>query len=325
MKRFGMVMVLGLLAAAPATVDAQKKKGAKEVDFIKEMVYEQYKNVFHPSGTPSKLVVKDYVFPWKRVGALDADRLSAALDSVAGRFSCKVANGELLLSSRFPANFSFDQELFSLDVEGQLVNENNEPVDFSKGVNMLNFGCEFGSSSLVDADGNTVTSSVKRITVRRSFSLMSQPKKVKGLLSVRCGLVSGYHYIKFSKDDVGKELQLGDTKLRLLAVSGRVAVLKMVEGSTKLDYLVTGSADLPYSGMSKRVVVAQSDYDFFSKPNAFDKTIFDGYFGKNRDRIMSKDAVRDVMVLKADGDIANIYFYQPNDSVERVGEVKVDL
>ncbi|WP_320053366.1 hypothetical protein [uncultured Acetobacteroides sp.] len=322
-RAVGIGLAFGLLATGAV---AQKRQKVEATDIIREMLYAQYKDLFQSAGTPTADTQKDYVYPWANAVAPTGAALSEALDSLMGRFTCTKGADELLLKSKFPANVDIDRGCFSMRVANVLLkNEKGLAVRVDTSINFVQFGSEFSSSFQTDSSGNTTSQSISRITVGRSIGLKDKPKKIGGTITVACSLAAGYDYVKLTSMDVGKEIRLGEVTLRLLSVNGPTAVVKVISGSNDFSYKVANSNNEPYMGMSAKLNFAQQDYDFLSQPNALDKATFDAYYLSNKDRMLSKDAVRDVVVIKGAGPIGNLYLYKPASRVTRRAEVVVNL
>lgn len=319
----GVGLAFGLLATGAA---AQKRQKAEPTDIIREMLYAQYKDLFQSAATSAADTQKDYVFPWANTAAPTGAALSEALDSLTGHFICTKGADELLLKSKFPANVDIDRGCFSMRVANvQLKNEKGMAVRVDTSINFVSFGSEFRSSFQTDSSGNTTSQSISRITVSRSIGLKDKPKKIGGTITVACSLAAGYDYVKLTSKDVGRDIRLGEVTLKLLSVNGPCAVVKVVSGSNNFDYKVTNSNNEPYMGMSSKLNFAQLDYDFLSQPTALDKATFDAYYLTNKDRMLGKDTVRDVVVIKGAGSIGNLYLYKPASKVTRRAEVAVNL
>jgi len=317
--RIGLGVMLGILCLSG---NAQKK----QVDFIKDLLYAQCKGVFKPADKPSTITQKEYAFPWSKTSKIEKTSLEAALDSLMSGISCSKSGDELKVQSKFPANVDVDSKLFSMSIRSiSLQNEKGMAVSLDTSMNFVSFGSEFHSSFETDSSGNTISTNTKRQTVSRSVGIKNAAKSIKGSLAITCCIVDGYDYVRIQPSDAGKEISFGGVKLKVLSVKGQVAAIKVVEGSINFDYLVADSNNEPYMGMSSKLSFAQQDYDFFSMPNAFDKATFDAYYISNKERMLSKDAVRDVIVVKGAGSIGNLYLYKPASKVTRRAEVAVNL
>jgi len=319
------LVALGLLLSITSVGASAQKKPSGKPDFMKEMIFSQFKNIFHSE----KLVATsrtNYIFPWERTAMLDKANLSVSLDTVAKNFSCTTSNNEIKIESKFPANIKIEASLFSINViDYKLKNEQGQVVELNTDMNFVGFGNEFTSSFETDSLGNTESREQNTITVNRTISLKTNADKLVGSITVEGKLIVGYDYKKITKSDIGNEIVFNSQKFKVLAISKGNAVLKTIEGNGEFDYLVTGGNNLPYNGMTAKSQMAQQDYDYFSTLSPFTMTEFSPYYEKNKERLLSKGLNRDIIIIKCDGEIENLYIYVTNDFITKKVELKMQL
>lgn len=304
---------------------AQKKKGFANDDFLKEMIYENYKQIFQEAKLTTS-TQKSYVFPWKKTLDMDKTACERAMDTVAANFVLEREENDLKITSSFPANFKVEGNLFSLTIlKYDLKNEKGDSVELGTNINFINFGNKFSSSFSIDSDGNSTSSNTNTVTFSRAVALKTDAEKIEGEIIVESRLITGYDFVKVTSADVGKEISFSNVKLKLVSINKNVAVFKLLEGNSELDYLITGPDDKPYNGGVAKIKIAQQDYDYFKANPKITLKDFTPYYEANKNRMLSKDAVKDLLVFVGEGEIVNFYMYFPVDSLGKESRLKVLL
>ncbi len=321
------LLTFGLLFSfLTLSVSAQKKQTSGKNDFMKEMIFSQFKSIFQPDEVVNANTRKDYVYPWNKTLKMDKTALSNSLDTVAKNFLCEKSNDEINIKSKFPSNFQVERELFSVDIlDYNLKNGKGAPIVLQTNMNFLNFGNEFSSSFVNDNEGNTETKNENVITLNKPVRLKTDAEQIAGSITVEAKFITGYDYIKITKSDIGQVVDFKSQKFKILSINKGIAIIKILEGDEKFDYLVTSSNNQPYNGGSNKTTMAQEDFDFFSNNSKFTKEEFDPYYEKNRERLLSKDLKRDIIIIKSDGEIANLYLYKATDILSKRVELNLKL
>lgn len=305
---------------------AQKKQTSDETDFMKGMIFSQFKSIFQPDEKLNTSTQKNYVFLWDKTTKIDKTLLSNSLDTVSKNFICEKNGDEIEIKSKFPSNFQVERDLFSIDIlDYKLKNEKDETITLETNMNFLNFGNEFSSSIENDSSGNTVSKTENVITLNRPVSLKTIAEKIVGSITIEAKFIVGYDYIKITKSDIGQVIASEKQKFKILSINKGIAIIKVIEGNDKFDYLVTSSNNQPYNGGSTKTTMAQEDFDFFSSNPKFTMKEFSPYYEKNKERLLSKDLNRDIVIIKSDGEIANLYLYKTTDILSKRVELKIKL
>ena len=305
---------------------AQKKQASDKTDFMKEMIFSQFKSIFQPDEKLMTGTKKNYTFLWDKTAKIDRTLLSNSLDTLAKNLSCEKDEDKIEIKSKFPSNVQVEKDLFSIDIlDYNLKNEKAETVAIETNMNFLNFGNEFSSSFESDSSGNTVTKTKNVITINRPVTLKTKSEKISGSMTIDAKFIVGYDDIKITKSDIGKEIVFNKQKLKILSINQGIAVVKVLEGNGKFDYLVTSSNNQPYFGGSTKTTMAQEDFDFFSGNPKFSMAEFSSYYDKNKERLLSKELNRDIVIIKSDGEIANLYLYKATDVLSKRIELKIEL
>ena len=184
------LLTLGLfLSFFLLSASAQKKQTSDETDFMKRLIFSQFKSIFQPDEKLITSTQKNHAFLWDKTVKIDKTLLSNSLDTVVKNFLCEKNGDEIEIKSKFPSNFEVERELFSIDIlDYQLRNEKGETITLETNNNFLNFGNEFNSSFDSDSSGNTVTKTENVITLNRTVSLKTKSKKKDNCneISIKC-------------------------------------------------------------------------------------------------------------------------------------------
>lgn len=325
MKTHSLILAI-VFSIISMSAFAQKKQSSAGGDFMKDMLYDQLKSAVTPSSKLTTSTIKDYSFPWDNTLKNDKPSLANALDTIDKNFICEKDDDNLEIKSSFPPNYKIESELFNIEIlKVDLKNEKREAVELNTNMKFINFGNKFHSSFSADSDGNTSSENTNTITVNKTVPIKTVSEKIEGTISVKSSFITGYNTQKLTSADIGKEIVFNGQKIKLISINKNIAIIKMIEGSADFDYLITNSNNQPYNGGLTKMKIAQQDYDYFAaKPNQTVKE-FTPYYESNKDRIFSKDSVKDLLILTSDGEITNLYIYSHSEELSKISDIKVQL
>ncbi|WP_320053369.1 hypothetical protein [uncultured Acetobacteroides sp.] len=312
-----LTVIFCLLLFLAAAHERQQHLG---IDSTTRMFYDSFRRMLEPAQLQANECQSHIDFPWEKLRSYSASSRRAALDTVVARCRCERVDDKLVLTSSFPAGVDADEQLFSMSIARyRLTNEKGEAVKLKPSVCTTGFGYEPAYPFRGDESGSTDANGASRVTVSASTLLEGTPANVSGALSVSCKLATAFDYVRLTRQHVGKNIRLGSTTLRLLSMDKVSAVVKVVSGRGDFDYLITRSNNLPYrNGITSSIKLAQQDYDYLVSVKDFTLEAFAPYFQKNRERLLRKDSVKELTVIKSEGEIVNLYLYKVSTSIEQV-------
>jgi hypothetical protein len=290
------------------------------VDSTTKMFYDSFKRMLTPAQLQATECQSHIDFPWEKLRRYSASSRRAALDTVVARCQCERVDDKLVLTSSFPVGVDADEQIFSMSIaRHRLTDEKGAAVKLKPSVCAAGFGCEPAFPFRRDESGSIDAKGTSRVTVSASTMLEGTPTSVDGALSVSCKLATAFDYVRLTRQHVGKNIRLGSTTLRLLSMDQVSAVVKVVSGSGNFDYLITSSNNLPYSnGITSSIKLAQQDYDYLLSVKDLTLEDFAPYFQRNRERLLRKDSVKELTVIKSEGEIVNLYLYRVSTSIEKI-------
>ena len=324
-----MKKILALLLFSSSTfIYGQQAKSDDKLDLVKTMMFESLKMSFPQNAVPASNKLKtDYTFPWLEVAKYEKSAISSELKNFVNSYEIKKEEEELVLFSSFAENFDVIEKHLSIEIVNQQIkNEKGLAVVLEPKSKYINLSST--SSSIEETDSTGEVIGVKNssfYTVEKIFETTNAFKQITGTITIETKHLLSYSFKKITKSDIGKEIVYGSNKIKVLSFEKNVFTYQLIEGDGEFSHFATNSNDVPYKDNTSRSKVSQQDVDFVNSHPNFTQEDVNLYVESIRELLAQKKIVKNIFVVRYDGNVSNVYFYKPDTYITESTVLKIAL
>ncbi len=321
-------IVLLLLFISNAVANAQQAMTNEKEDLVKSMMFESLKMSFPQDAPPASNKLKtNYVFPWVEAAKSDSNLLKEELDNFVNRYELKFDGENLILTSSFSENINVNEKNMSIDIsEQKLKNESGAAVKLKSKSKNLFINTKVTLKDEFDTAGNVIGSKESSIAeIEKNLETETAFKHLNGTLKVSTKYLTSYDYIKITAADIGKEIVFGANKIKVLSIKDNVFTYELLEGDGDFKLFATNANDVSYKDNVTKSKVSQQDIDFVTSHPNFTQEDVNQYYASIKDLLTQKKIVKNIYVVRFDGNVSSVYFYKPGNYIAKTTLLKVGL
>lgn len=321
-------LIVVLLFIVNIVAFGQQAKSDEKLDFIKKMMFESLKMSFPQNAEPiSNKLKTDYVFPWLEIATFDKAAITNEITNFVNKYDVKLDEKNVVLFSSFSENFDVKEKYLNIEIIGQqLKNETGVAILLKPKSDYLDLNSKSTFSEELDSNGNVVSSKESFVyDLEKTFESKTSFKHINGTITVETKHLESYSFKKITHSDIGKEIVFGLNKIKVLSIKDNVFTYQLIEGDGEFSHFATNENDISYKDNYSRNKVSQQDIDFVKLHPHFTQADVNQHFDSIKDLINEKKIIKNIYVVKYDGNVANVYFYKPADYIKSTKVLKIKL
>lgn len=306
----------------------QQSKSDEQLDFLKKMMYPSLQMSFPQNATPPSNKIKtDYTFPWLSLPQVDPTSFKNELKNFVNKYEFRLDDITLVLFSSFSNDFEISEKYLSIDIiNQQLKDEKGAVVEIKPASKYVDLSYGSVSIEIFDDQGEVVDyKDSSYINIDKSFDVKGDYNQLTGTVTVETKQLVSYSYKKITTADIGKEIIFGSNKMKVLSIKNNVFTYQLLEGDGEFSHFATNQNDEAYKDNTSRSKVSQQDIDFVNSHPNFTQEDVNQYVESIKDLIAQKKIVKNIFVVRYDGNVSNVYLYQPETYITETKVVKVEL
>jgi hypothetical protein len=306
----------------------QQSKSDEQLDFLKKMMYSSLQMSFPQNATPPSNKIKtDYTFPWLEIQEIDKAAFTNELKNFVNKYEFRLDDITLVLFSSFSNNFEISEKYLSIDIiNQQLKDEKGAVVEIKPASKYVDLSYKSVSIEIYDDQGEVVDyKDSSYINIDKSFDVKGDYNQLTGTVTVETRQLVSYNYKKITTADIGKEIIFGSNKMKVLSIKNNVFTYQLLEGDGEFSHFATNKNDEAYKDNTSRSKVSQQDIDFVNSHPNFTQEDVNQYVESIKDLIAQKKIVKNIFVVRYDGNVSNVYLYKPETYITETKVVKVEL
>ncbi len=306
----------------------QQSKSDEQLDFLKKMMYSSLQMSFPQNVTPPSNKIKtDYTFPWLSLPKVDPSSFKNELKNFVNKYEFRLDDITLVLFSSFSDKVEISEKYLSIDIiNQQLKDEKGAVVEIKPASKYVDLSYGSVSIEIYDDQGEVVDyKDSSYINIDKSFDVKGDYNQLTGTVTVETKQLVSYSYKKITTADIGKEIIFGTNKMKVLSIKNNVFTYQLLDGDGEFSHFATNQNDEAYKDNTSRSKVSQQDIDFVNSHPNFTQEDVNQYVESIKDLIAQKKIVKNIFVVRYDGNVSNVYLYQPETYITETKVVKVEL
>lgn len=266
----------------------------------------------------SQKVDTNTVFPWEKQTKPDKESINRILDTISYSVRYEARVDEFCLYSRLKKEFGYDI---------------SDWYDFK----ILNYNLKDLKGQNIKREGNLnfnvwgISSKVK--TFNLQFRKFDKPASLEGFIDVKLGFYTDCQVVQLKQSDIGKKFIIDTDEYEVLDIFDNTIVIAKLTGYfddfnvySDFNYLCTNKNLMSYSYSKdfhqSYAMYTKNSYDFFMSKPTLDQ--FYEYFSNNIESMINRNVDRNIIVMKFEGKIENIFFYRRINFIGREKQIIVE-
>jgi len=202
----------------------------KALEMTQGFLYYSGSDVFKKNRLFFKTDDDKYILPWEALKNNDPKILAAALDTVSQYAKLKTTiNGfgttQLELQSHFPVNSTNNDKLINVKItQSKLKDSLNQEVKLNESVS-TSYGVKSYSSYSKE---NNINYKWQTLNLFIGIDSKIKSTNISGSVTFKAEAITGYNYVKITKNDIGKEFVLKNQKFKVIDIWENKVVLSPV-------------------------------------------------------------------------------------------------